>query len=192
MKDDSVRFQAKLEWIKIYEEYFHVKKDFVSVFIPVSYDPDKHFVIIVAKGLTLNQAMSAMREKFAVDSLARDLDASVTKNDRIADRDYCILVRKNVEADENLRKISAQALAGMSDFKVITLLERFLLEIYYFKKTEKHLDVANTTLCSGSSDSKGNTPGVRYDHINDSVNIVWYRSRFSIGYLRPRKVLFAA
>ena len=192
LKDNDPRVQAKLEWLKIYKEDFDCQPDFSGVIIPSYYDPDEHFAIIVAKGMTIDRTIAALRKRFAIESLAGNFDASVTRNDRTADRDYCILVKRNIEADASLRTISAKVLANMQNFKGITLLERLLLEGYYFSNTGAHLDMKNTTLCCGSSDDHDFIPSVRFDKMRGAVSIVWYRSKFKEGYLRPRRVYLAA
>lgn len=192
LKNNDPRLQAKLEWISIYKEGFDCQPDLSEVVIPSYYDPDEHFAIIVAKGMTIDRAIAALRKKFPIESLAGNFDSSVTRNDRIADRSYCVLVKRNIEADAGLRTISAKVLSGMENFKGITLLERVLLEGYYFSQTGSHLDMKNTTLCCGSSDPRGFTPSVRFDRMRGAVSIVWYRSKFKEGYLRPRRVYLAA
>jgi len=44
----------------------------------------------------------------------------------------------------------------------ITLRERLLMEIEYFKETGQHLDVKGWTICSGSRDSVGCVPSVDF------------------------------
>jgi len=178
--------QVKREWSKIYRKYFNFKLDFSNIFIPAYYNPDEYFVVIVAKGVTMNQAVVAMRKNFKVSLYTEDLDASVIKNDRVADKDYCILFRKNIEADEDLKNLSANDMLERSHIKCITLLERLLLEIYYFNKTNKHLDVDNVTLCSGSRHSDGYVPSVDFDSADDEVRVDWYDPIDARGILRSR------
>ena len=74
------------------------------------------------------------------------------------------------------------------DKKGITLEERLLLEIEYFKKTGKHLDVENWTLCSGSRYQDGYVPSAYWD--GDEFGVDWYGSdgRFACG--RARSAVF--
>jgi hypothetical protein len=65
---------------------------------------------------------------------------------------------KNVqEADEDLKNKSANDLEK-EGIKGITLRERIIFELEFFKETGEHLDVKNVTLCSGSRDSAGSVP----------------------------------
>lgn len=65
--------------------------------------------------------------------------------------------KKNVEADEEYANMSADDLEKKG-IQGITLRERLLMEIKYFKETGKHLDNLNWTLCSGSCYSDGRVP----------------------------------
>src|SRR3990167_395185 len=60
------------------------------------------------------------------------------------------------------------------DMTVITLRERLLLEIQYFKETDSHLDIKGWTICSGSRNSDGNVPSVDFDPSDDEVKVNWY------------------
>jgi hypothetical protein len=178
----------KKEWQKIYKKYFGKVVDFSEVIIPASYDPKKHFGIIVAKGTTMNEVVKGMRKFFTVSLYAEDLDKSVTKNDRIADKDYFIMFNKNVEADEKLKNLSADQLAEKKILG-ITLLERLLMECYYFEKSKKHLDINNWTLCSGSRDAGGDVPSVDWDPDCGDLNVIWCSSGIADAYLRSREVV---
>jgi hypothetical protein len=115
-----------------------------------------------------------------------DLDASVTVNDREpANGSYLIRFAKNVEADEELKNQSANMLAEAGT-KGITLLERLLLGMAYFVATGEHLDVKNITLCSGSRDSDGDVPSVRWDVDGRRVYVRWHHPGRGFGNLRAR------
>jgi hypothetical protein len=111
-----------------------------------------------------------MRKKFDVWVYNEDLDAQL-KDDRNADHNYCVLVRRHIESKKDLKNMSAAIVAKREDFKGITLLERLLLEIYYFNKTRGHLDSNSATLCSGSRVSGGGVPQVGSD--SGEVYIDW-------------------
>ena len=69
--------------------------------------------------------------------------------------------KNNIEADEEYKNMSAKDLEAKK-IEGITLRERLLLEIQYFKETNKHLDMGSITLCSGSRDSDGFVPCVNW------------------------------
>jgi hypothetical protein len=90
----------------------------------------------------------------------------------------------NQEADEEQKNKSYQDLeaAGLLP-SVITLRERIILEIQYFRATGKHLDVKKTTLTS-SRDSDGRVVSV--DCLGGKLLIIWYGVDSCRGYLRAR------
>ena len=56
----------------------------------------------------------------------------------------------------------------------ITLRERLLLEILYFKETGSHLDIKGWTICSGSRHSDGDVPYVYFNPSDGKVKVCWY------------------
>lgn len=100
--------------------------------------------------------------------------------------DYEISFKDTVEADEDLKNMSAndcmeKGIVG------ITLEERLKMEIDYFKKTDKHLDIDNITLCSGSRYGDGSVPGV--DWHDGEMGVDWCRPDHSHGRLRSRQAV---
>jgi hypothetical protein len=146
-----------IEWRNFYHQIFGITLDDVVV-------PAKHLgfdrLIVVAKGLTPQQVYNKCTELFKcwkyTDST---LDEVVTQNDRTSDRTYAIWVRNTVEADKEHKNKSANALK-QANHNGITLLERLLLELKYYKEVRKHLDMETITLCAGSRDSDGSVPRV--------------------------------
>jgi hypothetical protein len=140
------------------------------------------WMIVIRKGLTLNKVLEIMRAKMTVwISFDEDLDKGVPANDRTADNDYAIRIRDRIEADEELKSLSANEI-GRKKITGITLLERLVLELFYFWKAgpqadidKAHLDVKNVTLCTGSRDSDGDVPSVDWDPGDRRVRICWYR-----------------
>lgn len=78
--------------------------------------------------------------------------------------------KKVVEADEELKGISVNELKEKR-IEGITLRERLLMELQYFKETNKHLDINNITLCSGSRFADGSVPCVRWG--GDELRVGW-------------------
>lgn len=175
----------KSVWTRIYKRYFNRRVNLVDVIIPDHYDPEKHFCVIVAKGITMNEVVKGLRKLFTVSLYNEDLDANVTANDRIADKDYAILFNKNIEADEEFKNLSANQLKEKS-ISGITLLERLLLEALYFSITLEHLDVNNVTLCCGSRYSGGSIPPVDWHSDDSKLRVSWYGPDFANDRLRAR------
>jgi len=155
---ENPRLALKQDWKNIYKNWFDKDINISDIKIPEGYDPEKHFGLIIPGDLTMDEIVKAMQNKFDVrfSDYEEGLDALVIKNDRPIDKSYAILFKNNVEADEDLRSLSANQLAKQG-VKGITLKERLLMEILYFDKTGKHSDNNNNTLCSGSL-SRGKAP----------------------------------
>lgn len=90
---------------------------------------------------------------------------------------------KNIEADEQYQNKSAKTLEKEGG-EFITLRERLLLELLYFKETGKHLDIENWTLCAGSRCADGDVPGVGWD--DRKLHVYWYYGQYAHSYLRAR------
>lgn len=176
-------------WGKIYKEWFDLEKDFSNLKIPKHYNSKKHFLVIVAQGVAINHVFSAIRKKFEVYLYAEDLNYNVKQNDRTAEGgDYIVLFKRNIEADEEFKNLSANQLKT-AGHKGITLTERLLLEVLYFTKTKKHLDIVNWTLCSGSHDADGRVPHVSWNSDYDELYVDWYYPAYSYDLLRSRAVV---
>ena len=187
--DNKNSRQIKATWQGIYRKWFGLQKDFSDLQVPEHYDPRKHFAVIVAQGLTMNRVVAGMRKRFKISLYKEDLDTSVIHNDRTAENgDYIVLFNRNIEADEEFKNLSANQLK-IVNHKGITLLERLLLGVLYFDRTKKHLDISNWTLCSGSRDSDGSIPYVRWHSGHAELRVFWYIPGYSRGFLRSRAVV---
>lgn len=91
------------------------------------------------------------------------------------------------EADEDLKNKSANDLEREGIAGII-LRERLLYELEYFKKTGRHLDIKNVTLCSGSRDSDGRVPRVYWG--SDGLGVDWYGPDDRYVFLRSRRAVF--
>ena len=113
------------------------------------------------------------------------LDKIVTKNDRDPRAGaYVVWFKDVVEADENLKNLSANKLAEMS-IPGITLFEREVMEYDRFNRSNGHLDIDNITLCSGSRYDDGYVPDVRWR--DDKMRVDWYHPDRSSDHLRSRQ-----
>ncbi|MBU1159674.1 hypothetical protein KKD04_00640, partial [Patescibacteria group bacterium] len=89
------------------------------------------------------------------------------------DNAYAIRVRNVVEADEEFKNLSANQLKEQN-IPGITLEERLIYEIKFFKETGKHLDIQNITLCAGSRYVDGDVPYVRWSPSYGELRVLWY------------------
>jgi len=102
---------------------------------------------------------------------------------------YVIRFRQNGEADTELADKAADDLMK-ERVAGITLPERLLLELGYFLATNRHLDVENGTLCSGSRDSDGDVPSVDWSPDCREVCVGWYGPYDRYDSLCARAVVF--
>lgn len=172
-------------WWNFYQEE-GIEIDFSSFQIPKKPEGD-WWLVIVAPGVTYNKVIQNMCKKFKVRFCAdNDLDLR-TEQRRAVNKPYAVWVKANVEADPELGNKSADDLEAMP---VINLLERLLLEIYFFSfvSNGNHLDdITSITLCAGSRGCTGGVPGV--DCTDDIVAISWYRPNRADVNLRSRRVV---
>ncbi|MDP2946408.1 MAG: hypothetical protein Q8N61_03090 [bacterium] len=145
-------------------------------------------VIIVAQGITPQSVFNLCVKNFPCWKYTNDdLDKIVT-SDRIAkDGAYAIWVRDRVEADEELKNMSANDLKRQN-IAGITLEERLVYELKFFKETSKHLDIQNVTLCTGSRYSDGLVPYVSWR--GDKLRVHWCHPAHAHGYLHSRQTVF--
>ncbi|PCI30239.1 hypothetical protein COB55_00460 [Candidatus Wolfebacteria bacterium] len=174
-----------LSWELFYCEEFGENQDFSQLKIP---EKQKGFnrLIVVAKGMTMNLTYYACTRKFLCERYEKDLDAIVIENDSVSKESYAIWVRDCVEADEGLKNLSAGDLLKRG-IKGITLLERMLLELKYFRETGKHLDIENITLCSGSRFPDDRVPGASWR--DGGFGVCWFCSADRFSRLRSRAVV---
>jgi hypothetical protein len=171
-------------WQDFYRELFGLEADFSGAKMPevgLGYR-----IIGVAQGLTLNRAVEVAKSLFPVWTYADDLDTTVLGNDRIPEQGYFIAFRDVVEADEGLKNQSADDLA-QAGIPAITLLERLILEIEFFRRTGGHLDVQNTTLCAGSRGTDGGVPCTRW--LDGLLQVFWNSSGGRFESLRARSAV---
>lgn len=176
-------------WKKFYEKVFDESCDFSNVSIPKKPEGD-WWLIIVAKGMKPQRIFDRCREKFgdAWKWTEEDLDKIIT-SDRTADKGhYAVWVRANVEADEQFKNLSANQLKELGH-KGITPEERLLLELFYFWKTKKHLDIQNWTLCTGSRYSDGGVPIVSFHPYSGRVNVYYDGADNAYPHLRSREIV---
>ncbi len=165
------------------QKFFEIELDFSNIRIPEK-QPGFDRLIVVPKGLILNLVYDKCAENFPCSRYADDLDKAVILNDRNPNKgSYAIWVRNGVEADEELKNLSAD---DLKEKKIpgITLLERLLYELAYWAETGEHLDIHNWTLCAGSRDSDGFVPDVCW--FDDGLKVYWRRSGYRFASLRVR------
>ena len=180
--DPDTERQLK-EWQTLYRELFGQEKDFSALKIPERKEGVTR-LIVVAQGMNPNRIFNKLKELMPAWKYRDNLD-SITSI-RKTDQDYAVWIRDRVEADEELKNKSVNEL---EQSKSITLEERLLLEIKYFRETGKHLDVENITFCAGSRDSGGSVPFVDWRRWRGGVNVDRYNPGNAGGDFRSRLVV---
>ena len=90
------------------------------------------------------------------------------------------------EADEENKNKSANSL---NQLKQITLRERLIFELEYFKREGKHLDIDAWTLCAGSCYGDGDVPDVDWDSDFREVCVYWCSPDCADDDLRSRSAV---
>jgi len=144
-------------------------------------------VLIMAKSITPQLAYDLCAKNFPCWKYMDDnLDKIVTSERTAKDGSYAIRVRDRVEADEELKNLSANQLK-QQNIPGITLEEREIYELKFFKETGKHLDIENWTLCAGSRYSGGRVPDVSW--YSGKVSVDWCGPGFAGDGLRSRQAV---
>jgi hypothetical protein len=145
-------------WEALYWEIFGINLDASSLKLP-EYRTGYDRLIVVAGGMTPNRIYEAMQDLFRC--LPKpNLNALIERSSRDSVQAYAILVRDLPEATEGV--------SGCDDPKDepsdgITLEERLLYGIAYFRETGKHLDQQCITRCDGSRTLDGYVPYVNFN-----------------------------
>ena len=177
------------DWQNFYHD-FGINCDLSGIRIPN--DPggfDR--VIIMAQGITPQVAFDFCHSEFngkAWKWTDINLDGVVISDRTARDNVYAIRIRNRAEADEELKNLSADDLKKQNILG-ITLEERLIFELKYFKETGKHLDFQNWTLCADSRYSDGSIPGVGWDLNYGRLNVHWRSAGSARGLLRVRQVV---
>lgn len=173
-------------WQEFYRDLFGLEVDFSNLSVPAK-RKDFNRLIVVAQGMTPQRLYDKCTELFPCWKWTdQNLDERVQSERTAKDGAYAVWFRDAVEADEDLKNLSANDLKK-KNIPGITLEERFLMELKYFKETGQHLDRQNFTLCTGSRDSDDVVPRVRW--CLDELDVYWYLPGYSRSSLRSRRAV---
>ncbi len=176
-----------LEWQKFYRKYFQLNVDFSKTVIPD--DPGGFSrVVFIPQGLTFFRLIKALRKQFDVSLYTGNLDKSITENVRTPNQNYAIRLHDQLEADEDLRSLSANQLEKRG-LNCITLLEMLVFELKFWSETCGHLNWLASTLCAGSRGPNSIVPCVHRDHDNGGLRVNWCLPAGADVLLRARQVV---
>lgn len=147
----------------------------------MTYDKSKYFQVIDNGKLKTSEILNACRKQFKLWSYYDDdkLDKDFPPSGKNTTRYF----RKNIEADEDLKNLSVNDLTRQG-IEGITLRERLILQLQYFKETGSHLDIYNVTLCSGSRYADGDVPDVSWG--DGKLKVSWCYVDYAFSDLRSR------
>jgi len=189
--EESPKFILRKDWKNIYKDWFGKEVDFSGMAIPAIYDPEKHFGLFVPTNISLGEIIEAMEKKFTVriknvekEYFDESSDLKII-DDRPPDKSYAIVFNNRVESDEAIGEFASGL--KRDGINGITLKERLLMEIFYFNKTGKHLDIKQSTLCSGSRYDPRSVPRVYWD--STRLIIDWCGDGGNDDYLSSRLVV---
>jgi hypothetical protein len=165
---------VRRKWETFYRSWGQ-EPDFSKVVIPPVPKDGKWRLLIIAELMTAERAFTYYTTYIKKRHDYQDLNVRI-KHTRTAAKDYAVWVRDAVEPD--------QEHLGKKPFKVdpdakigITLIERILLEIDYFRETGKVLDERGLTFCSGSRKSSNKIPVMARD-MDGALRIDWYSPEY--------------
>lgn len=174
------------DWANFYKEVFGLNLDFSGVVIPERrHGFDR--LLIIAEGMTPQRLFDKCKELFPSWKYTDSDLNEVIKSDRTAENGYyAVWVRDRDEADEENKNLSADQLKERGTTE-ITLEERMVYELKFFKETNSHLDKKNLTVCCGSRGAGGLVP--RADWSDDGFGVHWFCSASHSSALRSRSAV---
>lgn len=158
---DETTFRA--DWQKYLGEVFGVNADFLSLIKLPPFRAGFGWGIAMPQGLSAQRMLDVLKPRFDgklcqwYQNLDKALDPAKEAR-TTANGPYVIWCRDRIEADEELKNLSVNDLAGRG-INCMTEPERIMLEGWFHWKTDgHHLDIKNVTLSAGSCDSGGGVP----------------------------------
>ncbi len=179
-----------LDWQSFYSD-LGIAANFTGIHIPEK-QPGFDRLIVMAQGITPQLAYGKCKELFPCWKWTdADMDEVIDfsfQTRSVKDGAYVVWFRDRIEADEELKNLSADDLKDKC-IPGITLEERLVYELKHFKETEKHLDMDNVTLCSGSRCSFGGVPRVYWHSHLRELHVRWCYPGPAYDHLRSRQAV---
>ncbi len=178
---------------KFCRSFYGLDPDFSQVVLPPM-RPGFGWTSLIPMGLTAEHVYSVCSGLFPCRKFTQEnLDSLLMWywEERDARKgSYAVRLRNQVEADPQLVNLSIKGI-NTRKLTTITLVERLDLELAYWVRKRKHLDVSHITWCSGSRFFDYScAPAVHWDHTG-SLRILC-RSLRVRGPLRSREVVSVA
>lgn len=152
------------DWISFHSQFFHCQIPRLPVLPELQ---QGQWPILIPQFLSIPHVKRICNDLFPLWIDGEDhyqTDLFITYHVRIPDQAYMVCTEAVVEAGNGFQKDQH---LGM------TLLERLVLELFFFDKTGNHLDNEAATLCSGSRYIDGGIPMVSWRH-NRGLWVQWH------------------
>ncbi len=154
------------DWVALYAEEFGedrdvLRKEFAALKLPEHRD-GFDWIVVVKRGYCPNRIYGGLSHHVKTWKWWENLDEGTHEPSGDA-WTYIARFRARIEADEEYRNKSPEQLEK-EKVRSITLAERLLLELVYWRSTKKNLDVESRTRCDGSQNFEGFIPVVFSDH----------------------------
>lgn len=177
------------DWEKYFWKIHGLRTDFAGVLIPEADNNEFPWFVCRPENFFAERAFNGGKKlypkwKWTDKSLDDVLDLSFGRDGQTSP--YIVCVRANWEADEDMANISANGIAEKG-INTICLTERLLLGDFLYWKYERHLDVKNITLCTGSRYDDGYVPFVRWR--GGEMGVDWYYPVRAHARLRSRQAV---
>ena len=167
-------------WLALYKEEF-VELDPRGFSIPKA-RPGTWFVIADER-VSASRIYNVCRKHF---SCEKSFDLDTVKDTHLTGT-TCRFFKAVLKPDEEQKNRSANDLQklGLTP-RCITLKECLLLELWYWKKTSKHLDGENWTSCVCSRCQDGSVPRVSSRRSGGCLDVAWALPTDKREFFRPR------
>lgn len=145
--------------------------------------------IITPEGMTNERVLQSFVGICPIWRWTKENLDELTTSVRNADSTRVVWVRDRVEADEEHKNKSYNDLlnAGIGG---VTILERLILDRWFYYKTGRHLDMSNVTRCDGSVYSDGgDVPSVCWRGGSGGLGVLGYNPVRCFGFLRSREAV---
>jgi len=174
------------DWEAFYHDVFGWNFNLSEITIPEKKSGFDR-LLIVAPGITSQFLFNRCSELFPTRKYTdKSLDEVIISDRSVKNGAYAIWLRDRGEADEEMKNICANQIKSQN-IVAITLEERLLMELKFYKETGKHLDVSNITLCAGSRNDDGHVPSVYWFGVK--LRVSWYDPGYHFDNLRARVVV---
>jgi len=187
---DTVAFLV--DWQKYLGEVFGITADFLSMIKLPPFRQGFGWGVVMPQDLLVQRMLDILKLRFdgKLWQWCQNVDAELDPAKEVrttANGPYVIWCRDRVEADEELKNLSANDLSTRGT-NCMTEPERIMLEGWFHWKTGGHLDIKNVTLSAGSRWSDGDVPRADW-HGDDKFYVYRYDVDDWDGYIRAREVV---